>query len=163
MKSTWEFVIQFFIQFCNFSVGLKYFRIRSKKFRIKTSYYHIQFTDLENWRAEMGRDLPEVTQLINARAGTELSPSPLDQLFSKWFPKWLLPGVSFVLSSPLWIRSSRHVPAGKPLGSAPCSLSPTASGQRTPLGSRASPSSIRSCRSRCSSWGLSEVLQADSR
>lgn len=74
----------------------------------------------------MRRDLPEVTQLINARAGTELSPSPLDQLFSKWFPKWLLPGVCFVLSSPLRIRSSRHVPDESPwaLLPAPSPLQP---------------------------------------
>lgn len=54
--------------------------------------------------------------------GTELSPSPPDWLFSTGFPGGYLPGVSFVLSSPLWIRSSRQVPDGKPLCFAPRSF-----------------------------------------
>lgn len=66
--------------------------------------------------------MPEVKELINARVGTELSPSPPDWLFSTGFPRWLPPGVSFVLSSPLWIRSSRQVPDGKPLCFAPRSF-----------------------------------------
>lgn len=31
MKSTWEFVIQFFAQFCNLFVGLKDIKINNKK------------------------------------------------------------------------------------------------------------------------------------
>lgn len=34
MKGAWEFVIQFFVQCCNFSISLIYFQMISKKFRI---------------------------------------------------------------------------------------------------------------------------------
>lgn len=34
VKGTWQFVIQLFVQCCNFSVSLKYFQIISKTFKI---------------------------------------------------------------------------------------------------------------------------------
>ena len=84
------FVIQFFVQFCNFSVSLKYFQIISQKCR-HYYYHHSQFTDLET-EDQRRRDLHEVIQPINAGARTELSPPPpLDHLLSvSW--KWLSRG-----------------------------------------------------------------------
>lgn len=54
-KGPWEFVMQFFVQLCNFSVCLNYFQIKILKIENTCYYYHgIQFTDLETeeWRQE---------------------------------------------------------------------------------------------------------------
>lgn len=55
VKGTWEFVIQFFVQCCNFSLNLKYFQIISKKFRtllFSTSYPIYRFRNCGTERQE---------------------------------------------------------------------------------------------------------------